>query len=124
MQENKNLGPHKSCRDSSSSHACPVSPGSRIRHENVDERAGVESIPAEPEEESTKHDERGTVTSEDHDIPMLVKATDTRTFDERSPETRDASHHVHHTTAREIDGTGAEEKAPGSFRLACTQPPI
>jgi len=90
----------------------------------VDERAGVESIPAEPEEESTEHDERGTVTSEDHDIPMLVKATDTRTFDERSPETRNASHHVHHTTAREIDGAGAEEKTPGSFRLACTQPPI
>jgi hypothetical protein len=74
--------------------AGPVASNSAvIRHQNVHEGAGVEAKPAEPQQESAEHNERGAVTSEHYAASAaFVEASYPGTLDQGSPQTSDPTH--------------------------------
>ena len=64
--------------------------------------AGVETVPADPEDEGAEHDEGGVVAGHGHGAAGGVEAAGTGTDDGGTHETRDTTGHVDDTGAGEI----------------------
>ncbi|BAS90025.1 Os04g0509500, partial [Oryza sativa Japonica Group] len=96
--------------------------GRAVRLEDGGERPGVESVPAEPQQEGAKHDERRAVALERHRSAGVVEPPDAGALDERAPEPGDTADHVDDAGAGEVDDTGAEQQRSG--RAGGRGPPI
>mmetsp|Transcript_45008 Transcript_45008/g.115103 ORF Transcript_45008/g.115103 Transcript_45008/m.115103 type:complete len:477 (+) Transcript_45008:147-1577(+) len=78
--------------------------------------ARVEAIPAKPEAECAKHNQRRGVARHVLHNAVLVKAAHARADEGGAHEAREAAGHVHHAAARKVKQAGAEQGARAERR--------
>ncbi|XBH78987.1 hypothetical protein VPH35_105073 [Triticum aestivum] len=86
--------------------------GRAVGLEDGEERAGVEPVPAKPQQEGAQDDERRAVPAQRHRSSGVVEPPNAGALDERAPEPGHAADHVDNPGPGEVDDAGVEEQRP------------
>mmetsp|Transcript_7083 Transcript_7083/g.18279 ORF Transcript_7083/g.18279 Transcript_7083/m.18279 type:complete len:341 (-) Transcript_7083:580-1602(-) len=80
-------------------------------HGGVDgqEGAGVESVPAKPEQEGTEHHQGGGVAGHVHGVPVRIKPAHSGAHHGGTAQPSKSSHHVDDTAAGKVDHASSKE---------------